>query len=147
MAVLKGDKIVFAIRFTDAQSEEKTLRVLYQTTGSRSKSRDEIEVNTKDIDGVDYGKKEETVSFEGLMGTDDPALEQLERHIDEALFAEILEINIDTLEAKVGKYMISSLEFEYPDEENATYSFEGKLIGKTTKETLTSVPEGATTID
>jgi len=147
MAILKGDKIVYAIRFTDDISSEKTLRVLYQTSGSRSKSRDEIEVNTKDIDGVDYGKKEETVSFEGLMGTDDPTLEQLERHLDEALFAEILEINIDTLEAKAGKYMISSLDFEYPDEESATYSFEGKLVGNTTRETLTEAPAGATTID
>ena len=147
MAILKGDKVVYAIRFTDEMSAEQMLRVLYQTSGSRSKSRDEIEISTKDIDGVDYGKKEETISFEGLMGTDDPALEQLERHIDEALYAEILEINIETLEAKAGKYMISSLDFDYPDDESATYSFEGKLIGNTTKETLTEAPVGATTID
>ena len=147
MAILKGDKIVYAIRFEDELGSGQILRALYQTAGSRSKSRDEVEINTKDIDGADYGKKTETVSFEGLVSTDDPALEQIERHLDEALFAEILEINIDTLDAKVGKYMISSLDFDYPDDESATYSFDGRLIGNTTKETLVEVPEGASTID
>jgi len=147
LAILKGDKIVYAIRFQDESAEEQVMRALYQTAGSRSKTRDEVEINTKDIDGADYGKKTETVTFEGLISTDDPALEQIERHLDEALFAEILEINTDTLEAKVGKYMISSLNFDYPDDESATYSFDGRLIGNTTKETLTELPEGATTID
>lgn len=145
MAILKGDKIVYAIRFTEGT--EQTLRVLYQTTGGRSITADEVEVSTKDIDGSDYGKITETISFEGLMSTDDPALAQLEAHIKGKKFAEILEINIDTSEAKVGKYMISSLDFEYPDDESATYSFEATLIGSTTDETLTAVPDGATTID
>ena len=147
MAILKGDKIVYAIRFTDEESAEQTLRVLYQTSGGRSISSDEVEISTKDIDGSDYGKITETISFEGLVSTDDPALEQLEAHLKGKKFAEILEINIDTLKAKAGKYMISSLDFEYPDDESATYSFEATLIGNTTEETLTEAPEGATTID
>lgn len=146
MAVLKGDKIVFAIRFTDDTTTEQTMRVLYQTSGGRSISRDEIEISTKDIDGTDYGAKEETISFEGLMSTDDPALERLEGDIRNKRYAEILEINIDTLEAKVGRYMLSSLEYEYPDEESATYSFEAKLIGELTTETLEATPDGATSI-
>lgn len=145
MAILKGDKIVYAIRFTEGT--ENMLRVLYQTTGGRSISADEVEISTKDIDGSDYGKVTETINFEGLMGTDDPALEQLKAHIKGKKFAEILEINIDTLEAEVGKYMISSLDFEYPDDDSATYSFEATLVGNTTEETLVEVPEGATTID
>jgi len=147
MAILKGDKIVYAIRFKDETSAEKMLRVLYQTSGSRSISADEVEISTKDIDGTDYGKVTESISFEGLLGTDDPALEQMKAHIKGKKFAEILEINIDTLKAEVGKYMISSLDFEYPDDESATYSFDAKLSGVTTDETLTEVPEGATTID
>src|SRR5690606_5078510 len=146
MAIIKGDKIVFAIRFTDDASAEQTLRVLYQTSGGRSISRDEIDISTKDIDGTAYGAKEETISIEGLMSTDDPALERLKEDIRRARYAEILEINIDTLEAEVGTYMLSSLDFEYPDEESATYSFEAKLIGETEIETLTEVPTGATTI-
>lgn len=142
MAILKGQEIVYAVRFAD-----ETLRVLYQTSGGRSKSRDEIDVATKDIDGTDYGKKTETISFEGLMSSDDPALEQLEKHIDDATFAEILEININTLEAKVGTYMVSSFDVEYPDDDSATYSFEAKLVGNTKKETLVEIPEGATTIN
>lgn len=145
MAILKGQEIVYAVRFTEGT--EQTLRVLYQTSGGRSKSRDEIDIATKDVDATDYGKKTETISFEGLMSTDDPALEQLEKHIDDATFAEILEININTLEAKVGKYMVSSFDVDYPDDESATYSFEAKLIGNTTRETLVDVPEGATTIE
>src|SRR5690606_6828222 len=147
MAILKGDKVVYAIRFTDEQSTEQMLRVLYQTSGNRSISSDDVEINTKDIDGVDYGATTETIGFEGLVSTDDPALEQLELHIKGKKFAEILEINIETLKAKAGKYKISSLEFDYPDEESATYTFEATLIGETTEETLTEVPEGATSID
>lgn len=146
MAILKGQEVVFAVRFTDSQSAIETLRVLYQTSGGRSKSRDEVEISTKDLDGVDYGKKTETISFEGLMSTDDPALTQLEKHIDDATYAEILEININTLEAKVGTYMVSTFDVDYPDDESATYSFEAKLIGNTTVETLTAVPEGATSL-
>lgn len=146
MAILKGQEVVFAVRFTDGVDAESTLRVLYQTSGGRSKSRDEIDIATKDIDGTDYGKKTETISFEGLMSTDDPALAQLEKHIDEATFAEILEININTLEAKVGNYMVSTFDVDYPDDESATYSFEAKLIGNTTTETLATVPGGATSL-
>jgi len=146
MAVLNGDKIVFAVRFTDETTTAQIMRPLYQTSGGRSKSRDEIEISTKDIDGTGYGKKEETITFEGLVGQDDPALEQIEKHLDDATFAEILEINTDTLEAKVGMYMVSSFDLEYPDDESATYSFEAKLVGTTTNETLEAVPEGATSI-
>lgn len=147
MAILKGDKKIFAIRFMDETSQEQLLRVLYQTTGGRSISADELEIATKDIDGSDYGRITETISFEGLVSVDDPALKQLEAHIKGKKFAEILEINTDTSEAIVGKYMISSLDFEYPDDENATYTFEATLIGETWEETLTEIPEGATTLD
>lgn len=147
MAVLKGEKIIYAVRFTDEMSQQQILRVLYQTTGGRSYEADEVEVNTKDIDGVDYGAVTESISFEGIMATDDPAIDYLKDCIKTKKLAEILEINTDTKEAEVGKYMISSLEFEYPDEDNATYSFEATLVGSTTNETLTEVPAGATSID
>lgn len=140
--VMKGSNIVFAVRFTDGV--EQTLRVLNQTGGSRSKERDEIELNTKDIEGSDYGKKTETISFEGLVTKDDGALEHLETALDDALYVEILEVNIETKEAKVGTYMISSLEYDYSDDESATYSFEAKLSGEITAETLTVVPAGDT---
>lgn len=147
MGILKGQEVVFAVRFKGTDDADETLRVLYQTSGGRSKSRDEVEISTKDIDGTDYGKKTETIAFEGLMSTDDPALTQLEKHIDDATFAEILEININTLTAKVGKYMVSNFDVEYPDDESATYSFDAKLTGNTSEEVLTEIPAGATTID
>lgn len=141
--VLRGSNKVFAVRFTEGT--EQMLRVLNQTGGSRSKERDSIDINTKDIHAVDYGGKTETISFEGLITDGDAALAHLEDAIDNKDFVEILEINLETLEAKVGEYMISSLEYDYPDEESATYSFEAQLIGDTTTETLTIAPEGDTT--
>ncbi|MEK0286561.1 phage major tail protein, TP901-1 family [Caldifermentibacillus hisashii] len=143
MTILKGKDIVYAVRVPDEGGTATTLRVLYQTSGSRSKERDEVDVSTKDISGSAYGLKTETISFEGLMSADDPALQALEDAIDNAEYPEILEINVNTLEAKVGKYMISSFEVEYPGDDNATYSFEASLVGETTKETLTTVPAGA----
>ncbi len=142
MTITKGKDVVFAVRVPD----DLTLRVLYQTDGGRTKEREEVEISTKDIDAVDYGKKTETISFEGLLSNDDPALKSLEKAIDDAEYAEILEINTKTLEAKVGSYMISSFEVTFPDDESATYSFDAKLIGNTSEETLTQVPEGATSI-
>lgn len=144
MAILKGKDIVYAVRVDGATGQ--TLRVLYQTSGSRSKERDEVDVSTKDISGSAYGLKTETISFEGLMSADDPALQALEDAIDNAKYPEILEINVNTMKAKVGEYMISSFEVEYPGDDNATYSFEASLVGDTTEETLTTVPAGATEI-
>jgi len=123
---------------------EQTLRVLNQTGGSRSKEREAIEVNTKDIEASDYGRKTETISFSGLVTNGDAALDYLERCVDEGLYAEILEINVDTLVAKVGTYMVSSLSFEYPDDESATYTFDATLSGEITEETLTVLPAGDT---
>lgn len=146
MAILKGKDIVYAVRVPNSDGTSTTLRVLYQTSGSRSKERDEVDVSTKDIIGSAYGLKTETISFEGLMSADDPALQALEAAIDNAKYPEILEINVNTMKAKVGKYMISSFEVEYPGDDNATYSFEASLVGNTTEETLTTVPAGATEI-
>lgn len=140
--VIKGSNVVFAVRFTEGT--EQLLRVLNQTGGSRSKERDAIELNSKDIEGSDYGRKTETISFEGLLTEDDGALAYLESCIDDALFAEILEINIVTKLAKVGTYMVGSLEYDYSDDESATYSFEATLSGDVTEETLTTVPAGDT---
>ena len=142
--VIKGSNVVFAVRFTDELSAEQTLRVLNQTAGSRSKERDEIELNTKDIEGSDYGKKTESISFEGLITKGDGALEYLESCIDDAKYAEILEVNLETKLAKVGLYMVASLEYDYSDDESATYSFEATLSGDVTEETLTTVPVGDT---
>lgn len=142
--VLKGSSIVYAVRFTEGT--EQTLRVLNQTGGSRSKEREAIDVNSKDIQASEYGRKTETISFSGLVTNGDAALDHLEACVDDGLYAEILEINIDTKEAKVGQYMVSSLSFEYPDEESATYTFDATLSGDITVETLTVVPGGDTVV-
>lgn len=137
-----GSKTVYAARFTDSESQVQTLRVLNQTGGSRSKEYDDVEISTKDLSGVDYGEKTETVSFEGLVTRDDPALAKIEELADAKQFVEILEIDIDSLKAKVGSYKVNSLEFEYPNDDSASYSFEATLFGDVTEETLTTVPAG-----
>lgn len=142
--IIKGSNVVFAVRYTDDLSAVQTLRVLNQTGGTRSKERDEIELNSKDVNGSDYGKKTESISFEGLLTTGDEAFAYLESCIDDALYAEILEINIDTLAAKAGMYMISALEKDYTDDESATYSFDAKLSGDITEEVLSILPAGDT---
>lgn len=138
--VINGSKKVFAVRFTEGT--EQLLRVLNQTGGSRSKERESIDINTKDISASDYGRKTESISFEGLMTEGDAAYAYLDSAIDDGEYVEILEINTETLEAKVGQYMISSLEEEYPDDDSATYTFEATLIGDTTTETLATLPIG-----
>lgn len=140
--IIKGSNVVFAVRFTEGTLQ--TLRVLNQTGGSRSKSRDEIELNSKDVNGTEYGRKTETISFEGLLTDGDVAFDNLEACIDNATYAEILEINIDTRAAKAGKYMISALEKDYSNDESATYSFDAKLSGDITEEVLLVVPAGDT---
>lgn len=142
MAILRGGDKVFAIRFED-EEEEQVLRVLYQTDGGRTITADETEINTKDIDGVDYGAVTEEINFEGFVSTDDPALDKITADLRGKKFVEILEIDINSLDAEVGNYMISNLDFGYPDKESATYSFTAKLSGRLTNETLTEVPEGA----
>ncbi|MBS4195329.1 phage major tail protein, TP901-1 family [Lederbergia citri] len=144
--ILRGGDKVFAIRFMGELDEEQTLRVLYQTDGGRTISADETEINTKDIDGVDYGAVTEEISFEGFVGIDDPALDRIKTDLRGKKFVEILEIDINTLKADVGNYMINNLEFSYPDKESATYSFSAKLSGNLKEETLTDVPAGATEI-
>lgn len=143
--ILRGGDKVFAIRLNATNGQ--TLRVLYQTDGGRDITADEVEINTKDIDGTDYGTVTEEVNFEGYVGREDPALDALKADLRGKKFAEILEINVNTLEAEVGRYMISNLSFGFPDKESATYSFTAKLTGNITQETLIDVPEGASTID
>lgn len=140
--IIHGSKRIYAIRFTDEQSTEQTLRVLNQTGGNRSKEYDDVEISTKDLSGVDYGNKTETVSFEGLVTKDDPALAKIEALADAKQFVEILEIDIDSLKAKVGSYKVNSLEFDYPNDDSASYTIEATLFGDMTEETLTTVPEG-----
>ena len=140
--IKRGNSIVYAIRFEGEVEGEQLLRVLNQTSGSRSQSYDEIEISTKDIEGSDYGKKTETVSFEGLATRGDTALAKINEMADAKQYVEILEIDVETKEAVVGAYKIDTIDFEYPNDESVTYSIEAKLFGEKTKETLETVPEG-----
>lgn len=140
--IKRGNGIVYAIRFQDELDAQQTLRVLNQTGGSRSQSYDEIEISTKDLEGTDYGKKTETVSFEGIVTRGDKALAKINELADAKKFVEILEIDVESKKAIVGNYKINTIDFDYPNDDSVTYSIEAKLFGKKTEEDLLKVPEG-----
>lgn len=142
--IKRGNTVVYAIRFQDELDGAQTLRVLNQTGGNRSQTYDEIEISTKDIEGSDYGKKTETVGFEGLVTRGDVALQKINEMADNKQYVEILEIDTETKEAVVGSYKIDSIELEYPNDDSVTYTIEAKLFGSKKTETLVTVPAGAT---
>lgn len=138
----RGDEIIFAVSVPKS-GEDNVLRFFNQTGGSSSKSADEIELDTKDKTGSDYGKITQNVSLEGIMTEGDETIEYVDEAMDNKKFIKIYEINTRTLDAKSGLYMITSFEKEYSNGEYATYTLEGTLNGKRSEETLKKVPEGA----
>ncbi len=140
--IKRGAATVYATRFTDELDGKQTLRVLNQTGGNRNQSYDEIEISTKDIEGSDYGKKTETISFEGLVTKGDVALRKINEMADNKQFVEILEIDTDSKEAVVGSYKINSIDYDYPNDDSVAYTIEAKLFGNKATESLTDVPTG-----
>lgn len=138
----KGEDFLYLVEIeTDTGSE--LIRPFDQTGGSTSISADELEVDTKDRSGSDYGAVTQTVSLEGDIVEGDPFISAMKQSIRDKKFVKIYEINVQTQEAEYGMYMISSFEREYANGEFATYSLEGTLFGNVTSTTLTEIPDGA----
>jgi TP901-1 family phage major tail protein len=139
-----GDDFLFAVVIPDeAGGTETTARVFNQTDGGRTIEADSVDLSTKDKTGSSYGAVTESVSLEGVLTQDDPAIPFIENAIRGRRFIEILKINSRTLDAERGSYMLSNFEDTYSNGEFANYSLEASLNGSVTKETLTEVPEGA----
>ncbi len=138
----RGDEIIFAVSIPKGGSDN-VLRFFNQTGGSSTKSADEIELDTKDKTGSDYGKVTQNVSLEGIITEGDETVDYIDSAMDDKKFVKIYEINTRTLEAKSGLYMITNFERTFSNGEYATYTLDGTLNGKRSEETLTEVPEGA----
>lgn len=138
---LKGKEFVYAVVTDEAVG---TVTAFWnQNDGSTSIEADEVELDTKDKSGSDYGKVSQSISLEGIITEGDISVNFIRDAIRNRELVEILEINTRTKEAERGMYMISSLEKTYSNGEFATYSLEGTLNGEVTTETLTVVPTGA----
>lgn len=135
----KGEEFIYAV------GEGTLMRGFNQTDGSHDISADEIELDTKDKSGSDYGKITETHSLEGILTEGDPFVGFVEEAIRGKQLITMHKINTRTLEAEKGKYMITSFNRGFTNGDFATYSLDLTLNGTVTSTTLTKVPEGAPT--
>lgn len=138
----RGEEFLFAVEVEDAVGD-KLIRPFNQTGGSTSISADEIELDTKDKTGSDYGKTTQSVSLEGIITEGDEFVAYIKAAIRGKRFVKIYEINTRTKEAEYGWYMISTFDREFSNGDFATYTLDGSLNGDVIEETLLEVPEGA----
>lgn len=144
MAVeFRGDEILFAVEIVDEETGAKLIRPFNQTSGAVESEAEEIELNTKDKTGADYGGVTQTLSIEGIITQGDPFPDYVKKAQRNKEFVKIYEVNKRTLEAEYGMYMISGFNREFENEEYATYELEGTLNGTVCETTLTELPEGA----
>lgn len=138
----RGDEFLFAVEVEDTLGV-KLIRPFNQTGGSTSLSADEMELDSKDKSGSDYGKVSQSVSLEGIITEGDEFVAYIKAAIRGKRFVKIYEINTRTKEAEYGYYMISTFDREFSNGDFATYTLDGSLVGDVIEETLVEVPEGA----
>lgn len=138
----KGEDTVYLVEIkTDTDAE--LIRPFDQTGGGTSISSDDIEVDTKDRTGSDYGKITQTISLEGEIAEGDVFIDEMKKAIRGKNFVKIYEVNVLKKEAEYGMYKINSFDREFPNGESSTYSLEATLFGEVCTTTLTEIPEGA----
>lgn len=133
----RGEEFIYAVEF------DKLVRPFNQTGGDTNLEADEIELDTKDKTGSDYGKITQNITLEGIITEGDPFVEKINDAIWDKELVKIYEINTRTKEAKSGMYMISSFSRSFSNGDFATYSLDGTLNGKPKDEILEEIPEGA----
>lgn len=138
----KGEEFLFLVELTNDDGT-KIVRPFDQTGGSTSLSADEIEVDTKDRSGTDYGNVTQTISLEGNLTEGDPFIPFIKKAIRTKQFVKIFEVNTRTLDAEYGSYMVNSFDRDFGNGDNATYSLSGTLFGEVCETKLNRVPDGA----
>lgn len=118
-------------------------RLFNQTDGSRDREAAEIELDTKDKTGADYGAITQTISIEGIITEGDDALDYIEEAQLDKKFVRIIEVNTRNMTTQSGAYMITSISNSYSNGEYATYTIDATLNGSITKGTLDVLPDGA----
>lgn len=141
-AEYQGEDFLFAVEIPDTP-DAKMIRPFNQTGGSTNIEADEIELDTKDKTGSDYGKVTQTVSLEGILTEGDEFIDYVKKAIRNKGFVKIYEVNTRTLKAEHGLYMVTSFNREFGNGDFATYSLDGKLNGEICEETLEELPAGA----
>jgi len=144
--IYKGEEFLFLVEIeTDAGKE--IVRPFDQTGGGTSLSADEMELDTKDRTGSDYGKVTQTISLEGNITEGDPFVKYVKKAVREKKFVKIYEVNTRTLEAEYGLYMVSTFDREFSNGDYATYTLDGTLFGEICETTLNLVPTGAPALE
>lgn len=138
----KGEETLFVVEIDD-ELGATLVRPFNQTGGSSNIASDSIDLSTKDKSGSDYGNVTQEVSLEGIITEGDPFVDEIKRKIRNKEFVKIYEVNTRTGIAEFGMYMISAFDRDFAHGEFATYSLSGTLNGDVTEETLTEIPEGA----
>lgn len=136
----KGSEFLYLVYVDD---EAKEFRIFNQTDGSSDSSADEIELDTKDKTGSDYGKVTHTISIEGILTEGDEAIKFIKKAQRQKKFVKIIEVNTRTDETEEGMYMLTSVGMSYSNGDYATYTVDAALNGSITEGTLEDVPEGA----
>lgn len=144
--IYKGEEFLFLVEIETDEGKE-IVRPFDQTGGGTSSSADEMEIDTKDRSGSDYGKVTQTLSLEGNITEGDPFPKAILKAQRDKKFVKIYEANTRTLEAEYGMYMISTFDKEYSNGDLSTYSLEGTLFGEICETKLNLIPDGAPTTE
>lgn len=134
----RGDDFLYLVEINN-----NDVRIFNQTDGTTSIESDDIELDTKDKSGADYGSVTETVSIEGVLTEDDPAIPFIKNAIRNKKMVKITELNTRDLSTESGNYKINSFEKSSSNGEFATYSIDATLNGSIKKGELTEIPDGA----
>ena len=140
--IYKGEEFIFLVEI-ETDSGSQIVRPFDQTGGGISSTADELEIDTKDRSGSDYGKVTQTISLEGNITEGDPFPKAILKAQREKKFVKIFEVNTRDLTAEYGLYMISSFDKEYSNGDFSTYSLSGTLFGEICETTLNLIPDGA----
>lgn len=138
----KGSEFLYLVH-VEGDSSGQNVRLFNQTDGSRSISADEIELDTKDKTGSDYGSTTEEVSLEGIVTEGDEGIKYIVDSLRKKRLVKITEVNTRDKITEEGMYMLTSVEKEYANDDYATYSVDATLNGSIKEGTLEEVPEGA----
>lgn len=142
MAVeFRGAEFLYLVKVPD--EENQPFRLFNQTDGATDVDAGEIELDTKDKSGADYGKITQTISVDGILTEGDIAVNYIKKAQRNKQFIFIMEVNTRTGETEEGYYMITSFNRSNSNGEYATYSLGATLNGTITEGTLEDVPEGA----
>lgn len=142
----RGDEFLYLVEVEDDDGE-KVRRFFNQTDGSSSIEADDIELETKDKTGSDYGSVTEEISIEGVMTKDDPAIPFIKKSIRKKRLVKIITVNTRDLSTEEGEYKID--EFEQTNEagEFAEYEIDATLNGSIKEDELDELPDGAAEAD